>query len=582
MSTRQCAAITKCASAAVHPSARMLHNILRVAAAALALPIVGSTATLYVAVNGTGAGTSWTDATNNIQGAIGAAEDYDTVLVSNGTFYLTNQLSIAKPVSIRGLNPPSGVALTRDPAYDTRIVYLDHAEAVLDGFTITNGTGINNGLYNGGGIYLRSGIVTNCDIMFNTSEKYGGGIYVYSSNAVIANSRIISNEIVGASWNGGGICGFGMKIHDCVIADNNSPVMGGGLYIGAASATTMITRCTISGNGHTANQRGAGLTIHGPTLIEDCVISNNTRNALVGGVNVQSYARIVNSTITHNKGTVIGGLGVVLGGSAFVSNCVVSHNESTEGSGGGLRLGYVSGAVGAMTVTHSRIIGNIAKYEGAGVHFQSNGVMEYCSVISNLSQRSGAGVLLAGNTGARLRNCLIAGNAVMSSVVSYYGGGIYISAGGTNTIESCTLAGNQAVGGSGGGLALAAAGADVIRNTIVYSNQAGNGGDDLYLPDPAGMGAFYYSCSPVLTNDSLGNITDSPGFFAPGSGSGVNLAMGDYRLADSSPCINTGLNEAWMAGGMDLDGHPRLDRFSRLADIGCYEHVFAGTLMLMR
>jgi hypothetical protein len=33
-----------------------------------------------------------------------------------------------------------------------------------------------------------------------------------------------------------------------------------------------------------------------------------------------------------------------------------------------------------------------------------------------------------------------------------------------------------------------------------------------------------------------------------------------------------------MDGAVDLDGHPRRDRFVRQADMGCYEYVFPGTL----
>ena len=69
-------------------------------------------------------------------------------------------------------------------------------------------------------------------------------------------------------------------------------------------------------------------------------------------------------------------------------------------------------------------------------------------------------------------------------------------------------------------------------------------------------------------------ITDYPKFVDP--------AGNDYRLAAGSPCINTGWRQDWMKDDVDLDGRPRLDRFTRLADIGCYEYVFPGTMFHMR
>ena len=51
-----------------------------------------------------------------------------------------------------------------------------------------------------------------------------------------------------------------------------------------------------------------------------------------------------------------------------------------------------------------------------------------------------------------------------------------------------------------------------------------------------------------------------------------------------SPCINAGANQSWMqeAGGVDLDRRQRLDRFSRLVDMGCYEYVPTGMMMHLR
>ena len=85
---------------------------------------------------------------------------------------------------------------------------------------------------------------------------------------------------------------------------------------------------------------------------------------------------------------------------------------------------------------------------------------------------------------------------------------------------------------------------------------------------------FHYSCPARVLPAGQGNIATAPGF--------VNAAAGNYRLEPGSPCINIGAKQPWMGNAVDLDGRPRLDRFSRLVDMGCYEHVPPGTLFGFR
>jgi hypothetical protein len=62
----------------------------------------------------------------------------------------------------------------------------------------------------------------------------------------------------------------------------------------------------------------------------------------------------------------------------------------------------------------------------------------------------------------------------------------------------------------------------------------------------------------------------------------VNTNAGNYRLSQGSPCINAGLNQSWMVTNrIDLDGHRRIDVFSRIVDMGCYEYLPAGSMYLI-
>ena len=56
----------------------------------------------------------------------------------------------------------------------------------------------------------------------------------------------------------------------------------------------------------------------------------------------------------------------------------------------------------------------------------------------------------------------------------------------------------------------------------------------------------------------------------------------DCRLSSISPCVNAGVNQPWMNGGVDLDNKVRIDRFLGIVDIGCYESTPRGMLVRIR
>ncbi len=110
-----------------------------------------------------------------------------------------------------------------------------------------------------------------------------------------------------------------------------------------------------------------------------------------------------------------------------------------------------------------------------------------------------------------------------------------------------------------------------VVNTIIYGNTAPTG-PEWY---PAGVGVFSNCCTADVTGmNGAGNIAADPAF--------VDTNAANYRLVASSPCNNAGLYLDWMSAGVDLDGRPRVDRFSGLVDMGCYEHIFHGTMFHLK
>jgi len=180
---------------------------------------------------------------------------------------------------------------------------------------------------------------------------------------------------------------------------------------------------------------------------------------------------------------------------------------------------------------------------------------------------SGGGMHLSSGY-ATLKNCLIYDN-----YSTYGGGGIYKFAPspantGILTLVNCTIASNVAPSSS----AIYFRRFDSMHmcNTVIYSNLVGI----------SSSYAFYFTNSWIQQRDVTngvngeGNITNglNPAF--------VDVEGNNFRLTAGSPCINTGVNQPWTAGAIDLDGRERV-RYGTV-DMGAYEYVYEGTVYMLR
>ena len=283
---------------------------------------LGAAPNLYVAQNGqtpVSPYTNWLGASSNIQDAVNMAFDGATVLVSNGVYTLTDQLTVGD-FTVRSYNNNGvdrGTIINGNyPNSTNRCFTLNHVNAVVEGFTITNGCAPSNDCF-GGGVYMTNGIlrnclvtgnratnnpgsgpsrgggvyavgsslITNCDITANTigNAGYGGGVYL-TTPAQLWNSRILhngtstTNDLSGSSLGGGVyITGTGALICNSVIASNAihpkaNSVNGGGVYMNDGGT---LRNCLITGNSAFA---GAGVAVLGnPTIsdVESCTIVGN-------------------------------------------------------------------------------------------------------------------------------------------------------------------------------------------------------------------------------------------------------------------------------------------------------------------
>ena len=82
--------------------------------------------------------TNWTDAATSIAAALQVAiGDGDTVLVAAGTYALPSQLVLEHGVVLRSVDGAASTVV--DAEQNSRCFLIQHADAVIDGFTITGG-----------------------------------------------------------------------------------------------------------------------------------------------------------------------------------------------------------------------------------------------------------------------------------------------------------------------------------------------------------------------------------------------------------------------------------------------------------
>jgi hypothetical protein len=103
------------------------------------LAVSASADTWYVATNSLtdGPGTSWSNAFWTIQGAVNAAGSGDTVLVTNGTYCPSSQISVSKLITVESVNGPDVTIV--DGQNVRRGFSLGNTACTIGGFTITRG-----------------------------------------------------------------------------------------------------------------------------------------------------------------------------------------------------------------------------------------------------------------------------------------------------------------------------------------------------------------------------------------------------------------------------------------------------------
>jgi len=294
-------------------------------------------------------------------------------------------------------------------------------------------------------------------------------------------------------------------------------------------------------NGGYPDVTGRPFTLNHPDAVVEGVTISNCYSPNSGGAVYMAQGTLRNCSIIGNRCVTYGGGVYAEGTNTFVYNCIIrdniASNDSVTVQAGGV---YIGGVMSNCIITMNRSWGpSSAEADGGGVAAYGNAIIRNCLIVENRAEAVG------------------------------FGGGVMSVGGGTPWFQNCTIASNYATL-DGGGIYNAN-----LENSIVYFNTAGRVGSNCF-GSTTNYAQAYNSCTAPLT--ALGylssnNIDSNPQF--------VGFSSGNYRLTRGSLCINSGMNQDWMNQATDLDQHRRLDRFSGHVDMGAYEYLFSGNIVVV-
>ncbi len=272
---------------------------------------------------------------------------------------------------------------------------------------------------------------------------------------------------------------------------------------------------------------GAGVYLGGNSsaAIERCVFENNEAGGFGGGIDVVfSSATVVDCVFRDNSAVLDGGGVAVFQGVASIERCLFLQNDAGD-EGGGVRM---NGATGSI---------------------------ESCALVLN-EANLGGGLKINGGSGVTVSGCMIGENTAFVS-----GGGIELASA-DPTIASCTLANNTA--SAFGGALNGVDASPVITNSIAWANAVG----ELTFSGASAPAVSF--CDVQGGFVGVGNFNLDPVL--------ANLAGGNLRLQNGSPCIEAGDDVAPGTPPEDFDRQPRIAGVA--IDVGADEvHAESGLFL---
>jgi hypothetical protein len=485
-----------------------------------------SQSNLYVKESGTGDGTSWPDASGDLQlmmdmareGAKTWPDKNIRVHVGAGTYNPRYWIS------------PSGACVASAPTEQTgrdRVFTLRQGVMVLGGYdadgnaaggtresafhidsTDAHGYGepkaeahraVLSGDFNGNDAVSGSG--ANLSITGNEENAYH--VVIGASLTNDGKTGLDGFTIKGANANGSGstqagsrnVCG-GIRnntaspvLKNLTITENSasydgaianydsSPVLtnvtikwnstdGSGAMTNGSSTSPVLTNVLITGNKTKTNGGGMYNSGSSPGLT-DVIISGNSAGGNGGGMyNSASSSPVLSNVIILGNRANGGGGGMVNSSSSPVLTDVIISGNSAGSNGGGMHNDSSSPVLTNVTITENNAVGN-----GGGINNYNAAPVLNNVTISGNNSSTGGGMLNSASSFPVLINVTISGNSTTA-----HGGGMFNNSSSPVFINA-TITGNSTTGSSGaagGGIHNYNFSSPVLINVLIAGNKVSN------------------------------------------------------------------------------------------------------------
>lgn len=472
-----------------------------------------------------------------VEAALAAAVKGDTVRVAPGEYMLADYAGITVPsgVTLEGTgNSPEDTVFkaysaTASDTTSASLLYVTNG--IVRNLTfkgarcISDNTTAYRALYAIDEAFVANCVFTDTQIDVNKQKTLTGKVAAITRNSKIENSVVrnttFKNQTTYQTLSGAVVVlGSDSEMTGCYVTNNvSSMVAYGVVYLAGSSRLlkSVVAKNTILSH-EKHNYATAGVRAQGDgCLIEDCIIERNK---------VESSSGSSRSNMYKSAG------GLILYGGTTVRRTIVRNNTTVDGFCGGVIACY-----GASILENLLITGNeVTKQYGAstsGIHY-SGGLLLWQIDQNNNYQ------------GTKIYNCTVSDNKVadIEGVAGNFGShGVYT---GSYKVDffNCIFAGN--------GIGMSSQ-----RNIGRY-----NTGKPLFTT------CWTSSDDP----NTISGVSKGDPLF-------VNAEKGDFRLSDTSPCIDAGKAVA----GVPLEDLKGVSRPQRKGiDIGCYEYLRRGMTVIVR
>jgi hypothetical protein len=438
----------------------------------------------------------------SVQAAVNAASDGHNVHIAEGTY--TDPAGTVAAVT-------KPLAIIGGYSQDFGSFDPDMYQTVLD----AGGGGSVITVTDAAGVMLRHLTLINGDGTGNCGTiGCGGGIYAENAELYVEHSVIVDNVGSGGGrgWGGGVYVDNSLSGRPTTIAEsrieNNS---------GSLSASN-------GGDGGGIYAFYGGITLEKNEIVGNVACESNTTMCFGGGLYLSnvSYADVLTNVIGGNEvnrggGTTSwgGGLFISGGSGVYLADNRIEGNRANDGGGGGIDVSWSQ-----VHLTRNRITDNQAG--------------------------TGGGLYIRSLTPVTLTNNLITDN-----IVSFRGGGVYLVHSSLPPSQAL-LVNNTVVNNADSGVATWGYTVMTLTNNLLAGNPVG-----ILTTHPASAtitadtNLFWNGSDPIVGANA---IQDDP------------LLTSDYRLRESSPALDAGLNIPGLT--TDIESNPRpWDEY----DIGAFE-----------